>query len=67
MKKTYKTIYDENAKRIKELEEKNKEIKLKVESYKNDANSDWKSFKEEYNHDMDELGQALKNFTVDKK
>ncbi|HRM45528.1 MAG TPA: hypothetical protein PLD64_03805 [Flavobacterium sp.] len=67
MKKTGKTIDDEYAKRIKELEEKNKEIKLKVESYKNDANSDWKSFKEEYNHDMDELGQALKNFTVDKK
>ena len=67
MKKTGKTIDEEYAKKIKELEEKNKEIKLKVESYKNDAKSDWKSFKEEYNRDMDELGQALKNLTVDNK
>lgn len=35
--------------------------------YKNDTSSDWKSFKEEYNRDMDELGQAFKNLTVDNK
>jgi hypothetical protein len=29
--------------------------------------SDWESFKREFNHDMDELGQALKDLTVDNK
>ena len=32
--------------------------------YKNDANSDWQSFKKEYNRDMEDLGESLKNFTV---
>lgn len=26
---------------------------------------DWESFKREFNHDVDELGQALKDLTVD--
>jgi hypothetical protein len=55
------------AKKIDELEQKNKEIKIKVDSYKNDTSDDWESFKREYNHDMDQLSQALKNLTVDNK
>jgi len=38
-----------------------------LDSYKNDADSDWQSFKREFNHDMDELGHSLKDFTVDNK
>lgn len=67
MKKTGKSIDEAYAKKIEELEEKNKEIKLKVQTYKNDTNSDWESFKEEYKRDMDGLGQALKNLTVDNR
>ncbi|MBP4142193.1 hypothetical protein J3S90_10305 [Flavobacterium sp. P4023] len=68
LKKTGKTIDSEYSKNIQELEEKNKEIKNKLEVYKNDTNSDWQSFKKEFRHDMDDLGQSLKNFTVkDKK
>lgn len=68
LKKTGKTIDSEYSKKIQELEEKNKEIKNKLEVYKNDTNSDWQSFKKEFRHDMDDLGQSLKNFTVkDKK
>lgn len=67
MKKTGKTIDDGYAQKIEELEQKNKEIKLKVDQYKNDAGDDWKSFKEEYNRDIDELGTAIKNLTVDNK
>ena len=29
--------------------------------------SNWESFKREFNHDMDEIGQALKDLTVDNK
>ncbi|MGO4904015.1 hypothetical protein [Flavobacterium sp. W20_MBD1_R3] len=67
MKKTGKTIDEGYAQKIEELEQKNKEIKLKVDQYKNDAGDDWKSFKEEYNRDIDELGTAIKNLTVDNK
>lgn len=67
LKKRGESIDEAYAKKIEDLEEKNREIKTKVEMYKNDTSSDWKSFKEEYNRDMDELGQAFKNFTVDNK
>lgn len=55
------------AKKIDELEQKNKGIKIKVDSYKNDTSDDWESFKREYNHNMDQLSQALKNLTVENK
>lgn len=67
LKKTGKSLDEEYAKRIQDLEDKNKEIKSKVEMYKNDTTSDWESFKKEYKHDMDDLGQSLKNFTVKNK
>ncbi len=56
--------YKEN---IAALEEKNKALKVKMKDYKNDANADWKEFKTEFNHDMDELGSALKDLTVNNK
>ena len=67
LKNTGKTIDAEYQKKIMELEEKNKEIKSKLDMYKNDADSDWQSFKKEYRHDMDDLGELLKNFTVKNK
>jgi len=67
LKKRGKSIDEAYAKKIEDLEEKNREIKSKVEMYKNDTSSDWESFKEEYNRDMDELGKAFKNLTVDNK
>lgn len=35
--------------------------------YYEKSQSDWETFKREYNHDMDELGNALKDLTVDNK
>ncbi|MFV5692129.1 hypothetical protein ACM55K_08910 [Flavobacterium sp. LT1R49] len=67
MKKTENSIDAMYAKKVNELEQKNKDIKAKVETYKNDRNSDWESFKREYNHDMNELGNALRDVTVDNK
>lgn len=67
IKKTGKDIDSLYAKKIDLLEQKNKDIKIRIETYKNDKNSDWESFKREYNHDMDELGKALKDITVDNK
>jgi hypothetical protein len=67
MKNTGNSIDAMYAKKIDELEQKNKEIKIKVASYKNDTSDDWESFKQEYNHDMDQLNQALNDMTVDNK
>ncbi|MBK9636409.1 MAG: hypothetical protein IPO63_00770 [Bacteroidetes bacterium] len=53
-------------KRIETLEQKNKELNAKLNTYEKEP-SDWETFKREFNHDIDELGQALKDFTVDNK
>jgi peptidoglycan hydrolase CwlO-like protein len=67
IKKTGKDIDKAYQKNIDAMEQKNKELKNKIDSYQNDVNSDWKSFKREFNYDMDELGQSLKDFTVNNK
>jgi hypothetical protein len=67
IKKTGKDIDKVYQKSIDTMEQKNKDLKIKMDSYRNDVNSDWKSFKNEFNHDMDELGKSLKDFTVNNK
>ncbi len=67
VKKSGESANHEYDKKIDALKAKNAELKTKMNLYKNDANSDWKSFKSEFNHDMDELGESLKNFTVNNK
>ena len=67
IEKTGKSIDSLYSKKIVLLEEKNKAIKVRIETYKTDTNSDWNSFQREFNHDMDELGKALKDLTVDNK
>jgi hypothetical protein len=67
IKKTGKDIDNAYQKSIDTMEQKNKELKTKLDSYKNDANSDWKSFKREFKHDVDELGESLKDFTENNK
>lgn len=54
------------ANRIESLESNNKYLRLKIENYEINQ-SDWESFKREFNHDMDEFGQAFKDLTVDNK
>lgn len=53
-------------KKIAELKQKNNAMKVRVNNFENNQ-SDWESFKREYNHDMDELGRALKDFTVNNR
>ncbi len=53
-------------KRIETLEQRNNELKARLGNYEKNQ-SDWESFKREFNHDMDELGQAFKDITVDNK
>lgn len=67
MKNTGKAIDAKYEKNIDLLEQKNKDLKVKIDTYKNDTKSDWQSFKREFNHDMNELGNALKDVTIDNK
>ncbi|WP_435353133.1 hypothetical protein [Emticicia sp. SJ17W-69] len=50
--------------KIAELEQKNTDMKKKLDDYKQDGKENWEKFKTEFNHDMDELGKAFKDLTV---
>ena len=52
--------------RIERLEERNNELRVKIRTYEDDK-SDWDSFKREFNHDMDEIGDAFEDLTIDNK
>lgn len=63
-KKEAKANYKE---KIAELDTKNSDMKKKMEDYKADSKENWESYKTEFNHDMEELGKALKDLTVNNK
>ncbi len=67
MKVTGKKLDAVYAKSIDDLEQKNKDLKNRMDVYGNNTQSDWNAFKREFNHDMDELGKALKDLTVNNK
>lgn len=54
----------EYLKKIADLEAKNSDLKMKMDSYKADTKEGWDKFKIEFAHDMDELGKAFKDLTV---
>ncbi len=60
-----KEIDADYNKTLLELETKNKELKKKLADYKDDGQDKWNGFKTEFNHDMNELGKAVKNITVE--
>ncbi len=57
-----KAKYD---KKVVALEQKNNDLKKKIDSCNDSKDSKWTSFKREFNHDMDELGKSIKDLTVD--
>jgi chromosome segregation ATPase len=61
--KSVTALYKEN---VVILEKKNAAMKARISEY-DKSQSNWESFKTEFNHDMDELGTALKDFTVNNK
>ncbi|MBB6004375.1 peptidase M23 [Arcicella rosea] len=50
--------------KLTKLEQKNTDLKKKMDDYKDDGKENWDKFKAEFNHDMDELGEAFKDLTV---
>ena len=60
---TFDTTYKKN---IETLQERNAALKTKIADYENNQ-TDWASFKREFDSDMTELGSALKDLTVNNK
>ncbi len=56
-KEVYKT-------RIEALRERNRELKSRLDAYQPESKDNWEKFKEEFNRDMDGLGQSFKDLTV---
>ncbi|MDP2089552.1 MAG: peptidase M23 [Flavobacteriaceae bacterium] len=49
-------------KKIAVLEQKNSDLKKKIDAYKAEGKEQWEKFKIEFSKDMDELGTAFVNF-----
>ena len=62
--KAKRQIKSEDQKVIDALEQKNIDLRKKMEDYKKNGKDEWAAFKTELNHDMDELGKAIKDLTV---
>lgn len=60
-KEDAKAYYQEQ---IAVLEQKNIAMKQKLDAYEESGKDNWESFKTEFNKDMNDLGEAFKNFTV---
>jgi hypothetical protein len=64
LKKTGTTLDPLYVKKIEKLEKQNKDLKKRIKDYREDK-YDWKTFKTEFNNDLDELGKALKDLSVE--
>jgi len=60
-----KEVREKYDKKVLALEQKNDELKKRLDAYNKPDNTAWASFKREFNHDMDELGHALRDIGVD--
>jgi len=50
--------------KIYSLEQKNSDMKKRLDEYKAEGKDSWSKFKEEFSRDMEELGKAFKDLTV---
>lgn len=51
-------------KKIAALEKRNTEMKVRLQDYKDDGDSKWKTFKVEFSKEMDDLGKSIKDLTT---
>lgn len=64
MQNEKKSINEDYQKLVSDLETKNSDMRKKMTDYKDESNEKWQSFQTEFNRDMDELGAAIKNLTI---
>ncbi len=66
IKKPGKTPDQVYVKQIDALEVKNKDLRTRLTVYERNQ-SDWESFKQDFNHEMEELGKAFSSFADGRK
>ena len=62
IEKEKKTVSADYKAKIKELEQKNSDMKKKMDDYQVDGKEKWELFKAEFGRDMDALGESITNF-----
>lgn len=62
-----KETKEKYAKKVSELEQKNNELKHRINSAETTKTDRWSSFKREFSHDMTELGQSIRDLGVNNK
>lgn len=65
MKTAGKKIKDSDQKMIDNLQQSNIDMRKRMEEYKENGEDSWTKFKDEFNHDLEQLGVAIKDITVD--
>lgn len=50
---------------IETLQKRNDELESRINGYESDDEKNWKAFKKEFNHDMNELGKSFKDLGKD--
>ncbi len=61
-----KETREDYNKKIAELEQKNAEMKKKMDDYKAQGKENWENFKGDFNHSMDDLGKAFNDLSDNK-
>ncbi len=59
-KKEARAAYEQ---KITALEQKNSDMKKKMDDYQEDGKEKWESFKREFSRDMEDLGTSFSNFS----
>jgi hypothetical protein len=65
MEKSGSKLKARYGKTVRELEQKNRDLKGKMDDYKDEGKDKWEEFKSGFNRDMDKVEVALKNLTKD--
>jgi len=66
MKKLGNKVDAAYSEKVAQLEQKNRDMRTRMDTYEKSQNG-WDAFKREFNHDMDALGVAFKDLTVNNK
>lgn len=64
IKDDQKEIKESYQKELGELEQKYANMQKRMDEYQAAGKEDWEKFKAEFDHDMDQLGQSLKDLTT---
>ena len=60
-----KSARDKYGSKISDLEKQNKELQGRLDEFNDENGEKWASFKREFNHDLDEVGNSLEDMTKD--